>query len=64
MKQEFEQPSEIEISAVLHRADGTVVDLGVVDAAYTNPAKQAIWRLVRKPLTDARIRAANRKVQR
>lgn len=36
-----------------------VDDLGIVTAVYRNPVRQAIWRLVRKPLADRRIRRAN-----
>jgi hypothetical protein len=54
--------SAVEIRAVVTRADGTVVDLGVIDARYKNPVKQALWTHVRKPLADRRIRNANRNV--
>jgi hypothetical protein len=36
-----------------------VHDLGVVTAVYRNPVRRAVWRLVRKPLADRRIRRAN-----
>ena len=38
----------------------TVVDLGVVTAAYRNPVKRAWWTLLGQPLADRRIRRANR----
>lgn len=36
-----------------------VHDLGIVTAVYRNPVRRAVWRLVRKPLADHRIRRAN-----
>ena len=36
-----------------------VDDLGIVTAIYRNPVRRAVWRLVRKPLADYRIRRAN-----
>lgn len=52
-----------ELRAVVTRADGTVVDLGVISATYRNPLKQAVWTYVRKPLASRRIRRANRSVR-
>lgn len=36
-----------------------VDDLGIVTAVYRDPVRRAVWRLVRKPLADRRIRRAN-----
>lgn len=55
-----DQPSEIEISAVIHRVDGTVIDLGIIDAHYEDAAKQAEWEKNGLPEANRRIRKANR----
>lgn len=36
-----------------------VDDLGIVTAVYRDPVRRAVWRLVRKPLANRRIRRAN-----
>ena len=36
---------EIELSAVIIRADGTVEELGVIDYWHRNPIKRFIWRI-------------------
>jgi hypothetical protein len=54
------QPSFVEISAVITRADGTVQDLGLVHARYRSPFKHMWWRLVRRPAANRRIKRANR----
>lgn len=51
------------ISAVITRADGTVEDLGVIDASYKNPLDQFVWAHIRKPLADRRIRQANKRAR-
>lgn len=53
--------SDTEIRMVKTRLDGTQVDLGVVSAEYSNPIRQAWWRLMGRRLADARIRAENRR---
>lgn len=40
-------------------APPVVHDLGIVTAVYRDPVRRAVWRLVRKPLADRRIRRAN-----
>jgi hypothetical protein len=58
-----DQPQEIEISAVIIRADGTQIDLGVIDAHYENPLKQLAWTHLGKRLADYRINKANKGVR-
>ena len=36
---------ELHLSATVIRADGTVVELGVIDYYHKNPIKRLIWRL-------------------
>lgn len=36
---------EIQLIAVVTRADGTVEDLGVIDYYSNNPIKRIIWRI-------------------
>ena len=36
---------EIQLVATITRADGTVEELGVIDAFYKNPLKQLIWNI-------------------
>lgn len=54
------RPRRQTLSAVVTRADGTVIDVGVVAAAYRNPFKQLWWRLVGLPAANRRIRRANK----
>lgn len=59
---EAEAYSTAEIRAVVIRADGTREDLGLIAAAYPDqPAKNLWWRLIGKPLADARIRRTNKR---
>lgn len=53
--------SGTEIRMIKTRADGTQVDLGVVSAKYTNPARRLWWTLAGRRLADARIRAENQR---
>lgn len=50
----------VEIEAMITRADGTVESLGTINAHYHNPFRQLAWITVRRPLSRRRIRAANR----
>lgn len=36
---------EATIHAVIHRADGTVVDLGIVSYYHRNPLKRLAWKV-------------------
>jgi hypothetical protein len=36
---------ELQLSARIVRADGTVVELGTIDYWHKNPIKRIIWRL-------------------
>ena len=36
---------ELHLSATVIRADGTVVELGVIDYWHKNPIKRFIWRI-------------------
>jgi hypothetical protein len=47
------------LSAVVTRADGTVVDLGVIERTCPDPFRQWWWRHVGKPLSERRIAAFN-----
>lgn len=51
------------VRAVITRANGEVVDLGVVDRQFANPIKHRVWRIFCKPLADRRIRRANRRLK-
>lgn len=51
---QYQAPSnleEIHISAKVLRADGTVEDLGEVDAWFRNPLKRLAWRLLHRRLS-------------
>jgi predicted transcriptional regulator len=39
------QAKEIELTAIITRADGTVEHLGVIDYWHENPIKRFIWKL-------------------
>jgi len=36
---------ELQLSATVIRADGTVVELGVIDYWHKNPIKRLFWRI-------------------
>ena len=36
---------EIELTAVITRADGTIEELGVIDYWHKNPLKRFVWKL-------------------
>lgn len=36
---------ELQISAVITRADGTVEDLGTIQYWHSNPLKRILWRI-------------------
>lgn len=38
---------EMAISAVVHRADGRVEDLGVISYYHRNPLRRVLWKLRR-----------------
>ena len=38
---------EIQLVATIIRADGTVEELGVIDAFYKNHLKQLIWNIIK-----------------
>lgn len=53
-------PCDAVIRAVITRADGSTVDLGVVDASYElTPELQVWWESTGKALADERARQAN-----
>ena len=56
-------PASVTVDLVLVRADGTVHNLGVCSAHYTNPLKQAWWLLVGQHRANHRIRRANRHLE-
>lgn len=60
MQTDSKTASSATISAVITRADGTVVDVGVIAAGYANPLKQLWWNQVGKRLAERRIARANR----
>ena len=39
------QVKQMEISAVITRADGTIEDLGTIQYWHKNPLKRIIWRI-------------------
>lgn len=59
--EEVNVPANIELSAVITRADGTVEDLGVISAQYLDPEKQSRWDKIGQLLADKRIRTLNEK---
>lgn len=36
---------EVQLVATITKADGTVVELGVIDYWHTNPLKRLFWRI-------------------
>lgn len=58
-----EAPYNANLSAVIIRADGTRIDLGIVDAHYSNPVKQWVWDHFRKSRATKRARRANEGVK-
>lgn len=52
-------PKRATIDAVITRADGTQVNLGVVDAYYKNPVKQWWWNTIGKRRAHLKIARAN-----
>lgn len=36
---------ELQLVATIRRADGTIVELGVIDYWHKNPIKRIIWRI-------------------
>jgi len=53
-------PASAELRMVVTRADGTVIDHGVVSAAYRNPLRRWWWRHIGQPLATRRIARSNR----
>ena len=53
----------ITISHRIVRADGSVEELGVTNASFKNPLKQAWWTLVGSRLAERRIRKANKRAE-
>lgn len=56
----IDQPSFGTTSAVITRADGTVVDVGVIAAHYRSPWRRLWWRLWGLPAVNRRIKRINR----
>ena len=52
------------LSAVIIRADGTVEDVGVISASYSNPLRQMWWETVGRRLAARRTARANRNAMR
>ena len=59
MSEKTQSVSETSCSHIITKADGTVVDLGVVSYWSKNPLKRLRWRLIGKPRADRRIRRFN-----
>jgi hypothetical protein len=49
----------VETRVIVHRADGTDEDLGLVAAQYADPQQQADWEANGRPAAAARIEAAS-----
>jgi hypothetical protein len=49
----------VETRVIVHRADGTDEDLGVVAAQYADPQQQAEWEANGQPAAAARIETAS-----
>lgn len=48
-----------ETAIVVHRADGSDIDLGVIAAHYADPERQAAWERDGRAAATSRIEAAN-----
>ena len=59
MNDSTKQPTSASHRAVVTRANGEVVDLGVVSYWHKNPLKRLRWRLIGKPAADRRIARFN-----
>ncbi len=59
MQVSTDTPYNASHSAVIIRADGTRIDLGTVDAHYSNPLKQWVWDHFSKQRAARRARRAN-----
>jgi hypothetical protein len=53
-------PHSATISAVITRADGTVEQVGLLAAGYSNPIKQLWWDVVGSRLSTRRINKINK----
>ena len=62
-KAEVAVPNSTTVSAVIHRADGMVEEVGLVAAQYENPVRQFWFDHVIKRRTDRRIKRINRSHQ-
>ena len=63
VRAQTEPKANVELSARIIRADGTVEELGIIAAHHDSRWKQWRWDHIGKPLADARIRRANRRAQ-
>jgi hypothetical protein len=54
------RPSAVELGVKVIRADGTVVDLGIVSAKYRNPFRQ-LWFWLQWPMRRWKAFQANRR---
>lgn len=59
MPESSEVEANIELSAIIIRADGTREDVGVIAAQYIDDVKQSRWDKIGQALADKRIRKAN-----
>lgn len=56
MQETAKSYSSMELSAVITRADGTVINLGKLEADYRHPVRQFVWRHIQLPLKNRKIR--------
>jgi len=49
----------VETAIVVHRADGSDIDLGVVAAHYADPERQSAWECEGRSAAASRIESAN-----
>ncbi len=59
-----DMPVDGELHAVVTRANGEVVDLGIISATYRKRWRRWWWEQVRRPLANRRIRRFNERNER
>jgi hypothetical protein len=52
------------VEAIIHKADGRVINLGTLDATYSNPVRQWWHDHIVRPRTIKRIEAYNEQTRR
>ena len=60
-KQKADLPLGATFRVAIHRADGSVDNIGIIAAHYRNPLKRLWWNLFGSPRANHRINKANRR---